>query len=140
MSGRRPRLLVFNQYYWPGVEATAYLLSQLCSELADEFDITVVTGKLRVGGNESRVVHEGVTVVRVTSTAFRRANVWLRAINYVTYLLGSALAGLRAPRPDVVMSWTDPPVVADVALLAARRFRAPLVVVSQDVFPRSRSS
>jgi glycosyltransferase involved in cell wall biosynthesis len=30
---------------------------------------------------------------------------------------------------------TDPPVIADVALIVARRFRAPLVVVSQDVFP-----
>jgi glycosyltransferase involved in cell wall biosynthesis len=30
---------------------------------------------------------------------------------------------------------TDPPVIADVALLVARRFRVPLVVVSQDVFP-----
>ena len=30
---------------------------------------------------------------------------------------------------------TDPPVIADVALLVSRRFGAPLVVVSQDVFP-----
>jgi glycosyltransferase involved in cell wall biosynthesis len=30
---------------------------------------------------------------------------------------------------------TDPPMVGDVALLVARRFRAPLVVISQDVFP-----
>ena len=30
---------------------------------------------------------------------------------------------------------TDPPVIGDVALLVARRFGAPLVVVSQDVFP-----
>ena len=30
---------------------------------------------------------------------------------------------------------TDPPVIADIALLVARRFGAPLVVVSQDVFP-----
>jgi colanic acid biosynthesis glycosyl transferase WcaI len=135
VSERRPRLLVLNQYYWPGVEATAYLLSQLCAALADEFDITVVTGKLRVGANEPRLVHEGVTIVRVPSTAFRRANIWLRALNYVTYLLGSAFAGMRAPKPDVVLCMTDPPVIADVALLAARRFKAPLVVVSQDVFP-----
>ena len=33
----KTRLLVLNQYYWPGVEATAYLLSQLCEKLADEF-------------------------------------------------------------------------------------------------------
>jgi colanic acid biosynthesis glycosyl transferase WcaI len=30
---------------------------------------------------------------------------------------------------------TDPPVIADVALVLAKRFRAPLVVVTQDVFP-----
>ena len=30
---------------------------------------------------------------------------------------------------------TDPPVIADVALVVARRFDAPLVVISQDVFP-----
>src|SRR5919206_4256445 len=30
---------------------------------------------------------------------------------------------------------TDPPIVADVALAIARRFHAPLVVISQDVFP-----
>ena len=26
----KPRLLVVNQYYWPGVEATAHLLTELC--------------------------------------------------------------------------------------------------------------
>jgi colanic acid biosynthesis glycosyl transferase WcaI len=135
LSSRRPRLLVFNQYYWPGVEATAYLLSQLCAELAGEFDITVVTGKLRTGPNEARVTHDGVAIVRVTSTTFRRANIWLRALNYATYLLSSALAGLRVPKPDIVLCMTDPPVIADVALIAARRFKAPLVVISQDVFP-----
>ena len=30
---------------------------------------------------------------------------------------------------------TDPPIIADVALVVARRFGVPLVVISQDVFP-----
>jgi glycosyltransferase involved in cell wall biosynthesis len=30
---------------------------------------------------------------------------------------------------------TDPPIVANIALVLARRFRVPLVVISQDVFP-----
>jgi glycosyltransferase involved in cell wall biosynthesis len=38
-------------------------------------------------------------------------------------------------RPDIVLCMTDPPIIADVALLIARRFGAPLVVISQDVFP-----
>src|SRR5438445_1475433 len=33
----RPLLLVFNQYYWPAVEATAHLLTELCEGLADEY-------------------------------------------------------------------------------------------------------
>jgi glycosyltransferase involved in cell wall biosynthesis len=131
----RPRLLVVNQYYWPGIESTGFLLSELCGQLADEFDVTVVTGKQRVGRNERRVVHDGITIVRVPSTTFHRANIWLRAVNYATYLLGSALVALRQPKPDVVLAMTDPPVIADVALLVARRFRVPLVVISQDVFP-----
>ena len=44
MAERRPRLLVLNQYYWPGVEATANLLTELCEALAEDFDVTVVTG------------------------------------------------------------------------------------------------
>lgn len=132
----RPRLLVFNQYYWPGVEATAHLLSELCAALASDFEITVVTGKLQ--GQPDRVTreeHDGVEVLRVPSTAFDRSSLPLRALNYATYLLGSLRTGLTAAAPDVVLCMTDPPVIADVALIVARRFDAPLVVVSQDVFP-----
>jgi glycosyltransferase involved in cell wall biosynthesis len=129
-------LLVLNQYYAPGFEATAYLLSQLCAELAQDFDVTVVTGKLALPRAEAgRTTMDGVEVVRVRSTAFDRSNLPLRAINYVTYLVASLLTGLFSRTPDVVLCMTDPPVIADVALLVARRFRAPLVVVSQDVFP-----
>src|SRR6266545_188107 len=133
----KPRLLVLNQYYRPGLEATAVLLAELCRELARDFDVTVVTGKVRGSRTDRRSVDDGVEVVRVPSTSFRRANIWLRALNYATYLLGSLLIALRMPRADIVLCMTDPPVIADVALVAARRFRAPLVVVSQDVFPET---
>jgi colanic acid biosynthesis glycosyl transferase WcaI len=136
-SRRRPRLLVFNQYYWPGVEATAHLLSELCAALARDFDVTVVTGQLQSsnGSHPGRTKHEGVEIVRVRSTAYDRSHLPLRALNYVTYLAQSARTGLAGQRPDVVLCMTDPPVIADVALAVARRFGVPLVVVSQDVFP-----
>ncbi len=133
---RRPRLLVLNQYYWPGVEATGHLLTELCSDLAEDFDVTVITATLR-HAPPGRAVYDGVAIVRVRSTAFERRNLWLRALNYVTYLAQSLRAGLASERPDVVLAMTDPPVIANVALLVARRFRVPLVVVSQDVFPET---
>ena len=137
MSGRRkPRLLVLNQYYWPGIEATAQLLTELCEALAEDTEVKVVTGVLH--GHEDaprRVVQNGVEVVRVPSTSFERSKLGARAANYATYLTSALLRGLRGPRPDVVLCMTDPPIVADIALLVARRYRVPLVVISQDVFP-----
>jgi colanic acid biosynthesis glycosyl transferase WcaI len=127
---------VLNQYYWPGVEATAQLLTDLCEALADEVDVRVITGVLHGHADEPRrAVHNRVQIVRVPSTSFERSKVAARASNYVTYLSNALLYGLRGPRPDLVLCMTDPPIVADVALLVARRYRAPLVVISQDVFP-----
>ena len=135
-SRRKPRLLVLNQYYWPGVEATAQLLTELCEALAEDLDVKVVTGHLH-GQEEQphRSVRNGVEIVRVPSTSFERSKLFARASNYATYLTSALFGGLRGRRPDVVLCMTDPPIVANIALLVARRFRVPLVVISQDVFP-----
>jgi colanic acid biosynthesis glycosyl transferase WcaI len=130
----KPHLLVLNQYYWPGVEATANLLTELCEALAEDYDVTVITGATRDHLPE-RDVRNGVTIVRVHSTAYDRAQLSRRAANYFTYLFGAVREALRSRRPDVVVSMTDPPFIGAAAELVARRFRAPLLVVSQDVFP-----
>src|SRR4051812_20078358 len=133
---RRMRLLVLNQYYWPGVEATAQLLTELCEALAEDMDVKVVTGVLHGHEDEPRrAMQNGVQIVRVRSTSFERSRLLARGANYVTYLANALANGLHGRRPDVVLCMTDPPIVADVALLVARRYRVPLVVISQDVFP-----
>jgi len=135
-TDRRPRLLVVNQYYWPGIEATAHLLTELCEGLADEYGIRVLTGVLR--GNEQapgREIRNGVEIIRVPSTAFERSRLGLRALNYVSYIVSSLLAGLTGPRPDLVLCMTDPPMVGDIGLAIAKRFNVPLLVISEDVFP-----
>jgi glycosyltransferase involved in cell wall biosynthesis len=135
-SRRKPRLLVLNQYYWPGVEATAQLLTELCEALTDDLDVKVVTGQLHRQEEQPHLsVRNGVEIVRVPSTSFERSKLFARASNYATYLTSALFGGLRGRRPDVVLCMTDPPIVANVALLVARRFRVPLVVISQDVFP-----
>jgi glycosyltransferase involved in cell wall biosynthesis len=78
---------------------------------------------------------DGVEVLRVRSAAFDRRRLALRGANYLSYVVQALRAGLTEPRPDVVLTMTDPPFIADVGLAIARRFGAPLVVVSQDVFP-----
>ena len=133
---RKPRILVLNQYYRPGVEATANLLAELCEALATEYEVTVVTGRVRDQEDlPAEEVLDGVRVLRTRSTSFDRARLHLRAVNYVTYLADSVVRSLRLPRPEVVLTLTDPPMIGDIGLVVARRFRVPLVVVSEDVFP-----
>jgi glycosyltransferase involved in cell wall biosynthesis len=133
---RRPRILVLNQYYWPGVEATAHLLTELCEALAEEYEVEVVTGVLHGHEDEPRESERnGVRIVRVSSTAYERSELTRRAANYFSYL-GSALGhALRSPPPDLVLCMTDPPIVGDVGVVVGRRFGAPVLVISQDVFP-----
>jgi glycosyltransferase involved in cell wall biosynthesis len=131
----RAKVLVLNQYYWPGVEATAQLLAQLCEALAEDYDVTVVTGHLYGHELPAEEVRNGVRIVRVRSTAYERSQIHLRAANYASYLGDTVLTALRGGRPDLVLCMTDPPIVGDVGLVVARRFGVPLLVISQDVFP-----
>jgi len=135
-NGHRPRILVLNQYYWPGVEATAHLLTELCEALAEDYDVEVVTGVLHGHEDDPRQVeHNGVRIVRVASTSYERSALGRRALNYVSYL-GSALShALSSPPPDLVLCMTDPPVIGDLGVLVGRRVGAPVLVISQDVFP-----
>jgi colanic acid biosynthesis glycosyl transferase WcaI len=127
---------VLNQYYWPGVEATAHLLTELCEALAAEYDVTVVTGRLRGSGERpAEEVRNGVRIVRVHSTSFDRAQLSRRGLNYGTYLSSAAARALALGRPDVILCMTDPPMVGALAVVLGRRYAAPVIVVSEDVFP-----
>ena len=60
-GSERKRILVLNQYYWPGVEATAHLLTELCEALAEDYEVEVVTGVLHGHEDEPRQIeHNGV--------------------------------------------------------------------------------
>jgi len=130
------RLLVLNQYYWPGPEATAQLLTELCEGLAGAYEVTVVAGTTRGAGPGTRE-RKDVRIVRVPSSAFSRALLSARAANYLSYVALAAVRGLALRRPDVVLCQTDPPFVGDAAYLVARRFAVPLVVVVQDLYPET---
>jgi colanic acid biosynthesis glycosyl transferase WcaI len=129
----KPRLLVLNQYYWPGVEATANLLTELCEALVATYDVTVVAGASPDQPHQS--VRNGVRIIRVRSTTYDRAELWRRATNYATYIAGALREALAAGRPDVIMCMTDPPFIGAIAEIVARRYRVPLLVSTQDVFP-----
>src|SRR4051795_1560216 len=137
------RILVVNQYFHPDQSSTAQLLTELCEDLAERHDVTVVCGRpsyspverRQAGGIVQRERHGAVKVLRTWSTSFARHSTPGRLANYGTYLVSSLIGIIRAERPDVVLTMTDPPFVAVAAMLASKARRVPFVYVSQDVFP-----
>ena len=135
------RILVLNQYFHPDASATSQLLTQLVEDLAEDHDITVVSG--RPSYNRQSAGRTGlqrlstVVVRRVWSTTFSRRSMLGRLVNYLTFLVASLFPALASPRPDVIMVWTDPPPIAAVGALVSRLRRAPLVFVCQDIVPES---
>jgi len=136
------RLLVLNQYFHPDVAATGQLLTELCASLARRHEVQVITGFPTYDPMEARPRRlfareevAGVHVLRVYTWGGSRKAFLSRAATYATFLMSALLAGLLVRRPDVVMTWTDPPLLPLVGWMLARARRRPLVVVVQDVYP-----
>lgn len=146
-----PRLLVLNRSYHPDLGATGQLLTELCEDLVARhaWDVTVVAGvpTLTLAPREEaprwvpvrrETIHR-VTVLRALGTRLPKARFSGRALNYLSYFASATAAPVRAHRPDVVMSLTDPPILGLAALAWARRWRVPFVFLCQDIFPEAAS-
>jgi glycosyltransferase involved in cell wall biosynthesis len=136
----------FNRSYYPDQAATGQLLTELCEHLVRDHGcrVSVVAGlplqppagqDVAGAGVLTRESRNGVEILRARGTRFSKQRFAGRASNYVTYFLSACYAGLRLDAPDVVVALTDPPIVGLAAWLAGLRFRAPLVMAFQDVFP-----
>src|SRR5512145_2279991 len=97
------RVVVLNQYFHPDTSATSQLLTELCEDLAEHHEVTVVTGRPSYNPSEttasqglvSRERFGKVRVARVWSTSFDRADMVRRLTNYGTYLSSSVIGAVE---------------------------------------------
>jgi colanic acid biosynthesis glycosyl transferase WcaI len=135
------RLLFFNRSFHPDVEATGQLLSELCQDLSNDHEITVVAGRpynMERFGSWLPVHHEQwgrVEILRAYNPRLDKRRFAARVLNLLSYFCFSFLAGFRAKPPDIVIVETDPPVLGLVALFFARWYRAKFVFYLQDLYP-----
>ena len=139
-------IVFFNRSYYPDQTATGQLLTDLCEDLVAVHGcrVTVVTGppllpSAPMQPARGRVVekqtHHGVQMLRASGTRFDKRRFAGRAANYLSYFASACVAGLRLDRPDVIVALTDPPIIGLTAWMSSRRYRAPLVMAFNDLFP-----
>ena len=134
------RLLLLNQYFPPDGAASAQLLADLTDDLATDHDVWVIAGRPSYNlssRSSAPAPPTRVHVRRMWATSFARDRMIGRVANYLSFLTSSIAGALVAPRPDVVMTWTDPPPITAVGALVARLRRVPFVLVCQDIVPGS---
>ena len=144
---RPARVVFFNRSYYPDFGATGQLLTELCEDLVGRFgfEVTVVAGMPLAAEEPIAPLHwyapvrreerNGVRILRAWGTSLPNRKITGRVSNYLSYFSSAAVASLRIGRPDVVVSLTDPPIVALTAIACARATGARFVFLCQDVFP-----
>jgi len=70
--------------------------------------------------------------VAATSVGYAR-----RVVAFARFALSATFAALRGPRPDVVFATSPPLTMALPAIVAARRWRVPLVFEVRDLWPEA---
>lgn len=138
------RVCFFNRSYWPDGAATGQLLTELAEDLVARHgcEVSVVAGRPLVAARTARTLvpvrrerRNGVLILRAAGTTFRPRRFAGRAANYLSYFASACVAGVVAPRADVTIALTDPPIIGLAAAWKARRDRARFVFLCEDIFP-----
>ncbi|MGN1317370.1 MAG: glycosyltransferase family 4 protein [Lachnospirales bacterium] len=119
----KKRVLMYVHYYYPDVASTAQIYTDLCRGLKDKFDITVIctvpsyTGNIDEKYIKKKYFFEndnGIKVIRVRVPNFSKTNKFSRVKNIFTYFVRSMFATLKADKPDIVFTASQPPILGGV--------------------------
>lgn len=142
MQNKHPRVLFLNRSYWPDVEATGQLLTELCESLTSSFDVQVVAGN----PNEIRAApadaewrttknRNGVSIYRAGHWQLPKRRMLLKCINYLSFIRATRRILKTIDVPDVVVFETDPFLLPFEAARLQRRTGCRMVGYLQDIYP-----
>lgn len=130
-----PHVLFTNRVYPPASGATGSVLAEMAGALVQfGWRVTVVTGPAD-GAPSSETTDAGVHVERVGALRFTRSSTWKRALAYLSHYPAMLTRMLRLPRPDVVVTKTDPPLHLVLGAMYHQITGVPAVHWAQDLYP-----
>ena len=142
MSAKRPQVVFLNRSYWPDVEATGQLLTELCESLSSEFDVQVVVGKpnqvrdsLEDWSWQNEVQLNGVRIHRVEHLQLPKHRMVSKGLNYLSFVRGMRKKLRQIEPPDIVVFETDPFLLPFEADLLHRRTGCRIIGYLQDIYP-----
>lgn len=135
------RLLFLNRSFYPDVEATGQLLTELCEELENEFEIHVICGnplyrKVKKKGFINKSYYRNITIWRINNTTLSKKHFFPRFINLFSYFVPCFFWIFFLKKMDCVIVETDPPLLAAIAYVYSRIRHCRFIYYSQDIWPQ----
>ena len=133
-------ILFLNRSFYPDVESTGQLLTELCEELAFDFEVHVVCGNpLYRKANNRGLIHrsdyKNITIWRVNNTRLPKKNLFTRLVNLTSYFILCFYKVMFFKKVSCVISETDPPLLALIAFFYSKLRKVPFVYYVQDLWP-----
>lgn len=133
------KIAIVDRYFYPDLQATAVYLTEIARFLAERHDVTVYCAPPSGfrASDQHHLGKERLVVKTVFGFSFSKRFIALRILNYISFIISCFLTVLFAPKPDVLMVQTTPPLNSFFVALAALLRRMPLVYVINDLFPET---
>lgn len=137
-------ILLFNRSFYPDLESTGQLTTELCNELTKYgYDVDVICGASYLYGkrkNKSLIEkdnYNSVKILRGYGTTLPKKYLFFRLINLGTYYIVAFLSGFHfvKNKPNVVISMTDPPLLGLLGIFFSILYRAKFIYYCQDIYP-----
>ncbi len=142
-QGVAERVLFINRSYWPDVEATGQLLTELCEDLSTQgFAVSVLAGQPNHVTDTSQSFYRsgmqrrnGVDIYRVRHTRFSKSSMLGKALNLMSFTLAATWQSFSIPRHEIVVVESDPFLLAILGGWIKRWRSGRLVMYVQDIYP-----
>jgi hypothetical protein len=134
------RVLFLNQTFAPDNVSSAQHAADLAAHLAERgHEVAVIAGRRSYDNPQvrfpARERRDGVEIRRVRSSGLGKSAKWRRAVDFLSFLVASALALLFSRRYDVVVAMTSPPLISFLAALFVKLRGGRLVLWVMDLNP-----
>jgi colanic acid biosynthesis glycosyl transferase WcaI len=128
------KILFINQFFWPDSSATSQQLTDAADGLARMgHQISVLCGEGGYAASASSRKPD-VEILRVKALPFARGKMG-RVLSYLSFYSTALVRGLTAPRQEVVVSLTTPPLISLLGTMIKILRGSRHFIWEQDIYP-----
>ncbi|GAA0486541.1 glycosyltransferase family 4 protein [Salinibacillus aidingensis] len=115
----KKRIAFVVNYFYPDLASTGQLMTELCFDLIEDFDITVIAAQPGYAGEtvqtkkryEVEYLENGIKVIRIKLPSVKKTSKWSR-IKYITsYFIFALIALIREKNIDIIYTISQPPIL-----------------------------